>query len=143
MPYADSPVTNLDTTVNVDKFYHRHNGSLHSSNPLVGQVFWEKCRPSTLSAKTNDGSSSKKGCFDVDTAGKAQKSSIGPRPFSADIDNGENDVRGAREWSDTYSLVCNHDTSRSPPSNVSSPTTYTLMSKASFTTALAAASAAS
>lgn len=141
MPYADSPVTNLDTTVNVDKFYHRHNGSLHSSNPLVGQVFWEKCRPSTLSAKTNDGSSSKKGCFDVDAAGKAQQSPIGPRPFSADIDNGKNDVRGAREWSDTYSLVCNHDTSRSPPSNVSSPTTYTLMSKASFTTALAAASA--
>lgn len=132
MPYADSPVPNLETTVNVDKFYHRHNSSLHASNPLVGQVFWEKCRPSTFSARTNGGSS-KKGCFGAGTIGK-------PQP---PIGSHANDPWGAREWNDTYGiLVCNLNALRSPSLKPSPPaSSYTLMSKSSFSTALATASA--
>lgn len=131
MPYADSPVPNLETTVNVEKFYHRHASSLHASNPLVGQVFWEKCRPSTFSARTNGGSS-KKGCFGAGTVGK-------PQP---PIGSHANGPWGAREWKDTYGLlVCNLDALRSPSSKPSPPaSSYTLMSKSSFATALATAS---
>ena len=132
MPYADSPVPNLETTVNVEKFYHRHNSSLHASNPLVGQVFWEKCRPSTFGARINSGSS-KKGCFGAGAIGK-------PQP---PIGSHANDPWGAREWNDTYGiLVCNLNALRSPPLKPSPPaSSYTLMSKSSFSTALATASA--
>ena len=132
MPYADSPVASLETTVNVEKFYHRHNSSLHASNPLVGQHFWEKCRPSTFCARTNGGSS-KKGCFGAGVIGNPQPP-IGSRA---------NDPWGAREWKDTYGLlVCNLDALRPSPSKPSPPPSpYTLMSKSSFATALATASA--
>ena len=134
MPYADSPVPNLETTVNVEKFYHRHTSSLHASNPLVGQVFWEMCRPSTFSARTNHGNSNKKGCFGAGTIGM-------PQP---PIASHANDPWGSREWKDTYGiLVCNLDALRSPSVSKPSPpaSSYTLMSKSSFVTALAAASA--
>jgi len=125
MPFADAPVANLETTVNVDKFYHRHNASLHASNPLIGQMFWEKCRPSTLA----NGGSSKKGCLGA--IGK-------PLPLS---DPHANDPWGVREWKDTYDLVCNLDASCYRPAKVSPLSSYTLMSKSSFATAMAAASA--
>ena len=131
MPYADSPVPHLETTVNVDKFYHRHNSSLHASNPLVGQVFWEKCRSSTFRARTIGGSS-KKECFGAGAIGNVQP----PNGSHA------NDTWGSREWQDTYGLlVCNLDALRSPSSQPTPPaSSHTLMSKSSFVTALAAAS---
>ena len=82
MPFADSPVPLLKTTINVDKYYHRHNGSLHALNPLVGQMYWEKCRPSVM----------KRRCSKQSPIGKVNKAEA-----------------RAEEWRDTYDLVCNFD----------------------------------
>ena len=88
-------MSNLQSVLNVDKFFHRNLNSLNQDNPLVHPMIWNS-RPSLKNEP------------------KKKAKTVVKRSKDAMI----KDCNG-KEWDETYAIVCNMDTMNLSPLNSS------------------------